>query len=623
MFVKKCDFKQVLKFLPLSLMLLMMLYSCLKEEEFVPNEAPALTAEQLKIRAAKAWFEQHLASAGQVADSITINSLRSGQGNSNGQGNGNGNGQGNGNNGNGNNGNGNNGNGQGNGNWNNGNNPRPKAKPKWEQARLGVDNVVEVPLETFEKISYARGTNATDEQLASAITQLVIVNNDGEPLAAFMHIVADSSYLAEKGYDLSQNYYKDLADDFSGMVFYTFLDGEFCNGWRYENGQITATISYDGNLTAPEIDDDIVSARFIGTDCNLITIEEYFQWCTLVIDTHSGNYRFWCDQPKLTGSYSFFECSGGISGGGGGIVPGNGGGNSGNNNNNDPPPAESYTVTVTASQGGTVSGGGIFTEGKTCSISARPNTGFVFYEWESSLGYTSKRMSFSFNVYTNETLTAHFLAASTYSDCDQNSNLNQNDSITKRINILKNEAQTLGYEVGRYEIVGPDGIPDIKYHTDYHPTHVTFPTPSPYYNYNWLFHTHIVGAIPPVPSHGDIFAIIQGYLQLRVRDDESYFAYGIVNANGTAYAITIGDPSAFQRFITDNDLYNEDAKWYGNLRDRLLKAGTNEQRSERILMEALRNSGLSVMRSRNSTPTNAGWQVVEWRNNSVATKPCN
>ncbi|MCL2098328.1 MAG: hypothetical protein FWH23_06175 [Bacteroidales bacterium] len=55
----------------------------------------------------------------------------------------------------------------------------------------------------------------------------------------------------------------------------------------------------------------------------------------------------------------------------------------------------------------------------------------------------------------------------------------------------------------------------------------------------------------------------------------------------------------------------------------ILKTGTNAGAAERIFVERLHSSGLSVMRSRNMPPANARWQVVEWRNNGVATKDCN
>ncbi|MCL2098330.1 MAG: hypothetical protein FWH23_06185 [Bacteroidales bacterium] len=575
------NFTQVFKPLPLCLLFLLMVFSCNKEkDEFAPPVDSALSEAETAIQAAKTWFYQQYASNGQPADSIPMYSLMN----------------------------------------DNGHSHNVKAKPMWEDAQLGVDKVVEVPLESYGKISYG-SPYATETQLESTITQLIIVNRDGEYVAALMHIIADSSYLEAQGYDLSCNYYKDLADDFSGKVFYTYLDGDFCNGWRYEDGQITGTVTYSGKLTVPDIEDGApVQAAILNSACITHVVVTWFRWCTDYYHAHSGDQWTSCDPWKIVDYDSYLICDFGGGGSPGGLGSGN------NNNNNDeeedtPPTPAIYTVTVTASQGGTAEGGGSFTEGQSCNISARPDAGFVFDRWESNHGYASTEMIYSFTVFTNETLTAAFVPASTYSDCGQRNSLNQNDTITGAINALKIDAQNVEVEVGRYEIIGPNGdiLPGYNTGTS---TKITFPTPSPDYNYNWLFHTHIVGGTP-VPSADDIFSICQGFLEQRVREDASSFAYGIVNANGTAYAVTIGDPSAFQRFIRDNDLSNPDALWYEDLNDRLVQAGTNAGATERIFVEALRNSGLSVMRSRNMTPTNARWQVVEWRNNGVATKDCN
>lgn len=69
-----------------------------------------------------------------------------------------------------------------------------------------------------------------------------------------------------------------------------------------------------------------------------------------------------------------------------------------------------YTITVNAdpAAGGTVSGGGTYTEGSTCVISAMPNSGYVFENWTLNGAEVSINPSYSFIVRRNATYIAHF-----------------------------------------------------------------------------------------------------------------------------------------------------------------------------------------------------------------------
>ena len=69
-----------------------------------------------------------------------------------------------------------------------------------------------------------------------------------------------------------------------------------------------------------------------------------------------------------------------------------------------------YTITLNAepANGGTVSGGGTYTEGYTCVISAMPNTGYVFERWTRNGTEVSTNPTYSFVVNRNATFVAHF-----------------------------------------------------------------------------------------------------------------------------------------------------------------------------------------------------------------------
>ena len=72
----------------------------------------------------------------------------------------------------------------------------------------------------------------------------------------------------------------------------------------------------------------------------------------------------------------------------------------------------SYTISVSADpiNGGTVTGGGAFHYGETCTVSATPNQNFTFTNWTENGNVVSTQASYQFNVTSNRTLVAHFTA---------------------------------------------------------------------------------------------------------------------------------------------------------------------------------------------------------------------
>ena len=72
-----------------------------------------------------------------------------------------------------------------------------------------------------------------------------------------------------------------------------------------------------------------------------------------------------------------------------------------------------YNITVSADPetGGTASGGGSFTYGQTCSLTATPNTGYAFVNWTKNGTVVSSNASYSFTVNDNGNYVAHFAVA--------------------------------------------------------------------------------------------------------------------------------------------------------------------------------------------------------------------
>ena len=72
----------------------------------------------------------------------------------------------------------------------------------------------------------------------------------------------------------------------------------------------------------------------------------------------------------------------------------------------------SYTIAVSAnpSSGGTVSGGGTYQQGQSCTVTASTNTGYTFLRWTENGSQVSTNANYTFTVSGNRTLVAQFQA---------------------------------------------------------------------------------------------------------------------------------------------------------------------------------------------------------------------
>lgn len=75
-----------------------------------------------------------------------------------------------------------------------------------------------------------------------------------------------------------------------------------------------------------------------------------------------------------------------------------------------------YTIAVNANptEGGTVTGGGEYSAGQSCTVTAAASTGYTFTNWTEGGNVASTNASYTFNVTGNRTLVANF-APNTYS----------------------------------------------------------------------------------------------------------------------------------------------------------------------------------------------------------------
>ena len=73
---------------------------------------------------------------------------------------------------------------------------------------------------------------------------------------------------------------------------------------------------------------------------------------------------------------------------------------------------QNYTISVSAnpSNGGSVSGGGTYQQGQSCTVTATANNGYTFTNWTENGSQVSTNSSYSFTVNSNRTLVANFTA---------------------------------------------------------------------------------------------------------------------------------------------------------------------------------------------------------------------
>lgn len=73
---------------------------------------------------------------------------------------------------------------------------------------------------------------------------------------------------------------------------------------------------------------------------------------------------------------------------------------------------QTYTISVSAdpSSGGSISGGGTYQQGQSCTVSASANSGFSFTNWTENGNVVSTNASYTFTVTSNRSLVANFTA---------------------------------------------------------------------------------------------------------------------------------------------------------------------------------------------------------------------
>jgi len=287
--------------------------------------------------------------------------------------------------------------------------------------------------------------------------------------------------------------------------------------------------------------------------------------------------------------------SGGSGGTGGtgdtgdtGTPPGSGG----PTNPPPPDPPVTYNVTVLATQGGSAGGGGTFTQGASCNISASPAASYVFYNWTGG-GVSSAANPYSFTVTGSCTITAHFMSKDTL--CAALAALLANDPAGFK-NRIDNLAPHLSdpNEWGYYQ--RPGETPVIKEGT---PKYWPF---KPSGSYTEIVHIHINEC--PFFSGGDIkmlFRMLNGG-----NINAETFRYGLL-VGSNYYFLHITDINAFTNFCN-----NHTAKKIDEAIQALPMSTANVFVAKMINFLKSKNAGLTmIMGYPNPNNTAIDWQVKD------------
>ena len=214
------------------------------------------------------------------------------------------------------------------------------AKPDWKAAKIREGGVVEIPLLTKTRRIFPSVKHPAVIDQTAAVTRLLILQDENVGYyAIIMRITGDANYLPKVNYRLDDNAYMNMRDDFSGFVFFSYLDGRFCDGWRYEQGKLTGRASYSGVLSIPETA-DLAEAIPLATRGGIYcVIHLYYGWTICAggegFGSSSCSDVYFAHTVCETALNEFFVPP--PDGGGGNYGDGGGGYVGGNYNNNYTP----------------------------------------------------------------------------------------------------------------------------------------------------------------------------------------------------------------------------------------------------------------------------------------------
>lgn len=174
--------------------------------------------------------------------------------------------------------------------------------PSWNHAKewkKGKYEVVEASLRSNTNvIFYDQDTynqkdklNKNDKKRIMNVGRTVILKNlETEEIISFnMVIIGSHDYILHQD-GLSNNSYLYREPQFDGMVLYFSLDGNFVNGWKYEKGKITKSLSPALNYTTTTPDNLSSATTRSSSNCYETTYPYTYYYCPPITRSLDDNW---------------------------------------------------------------------------------------------------------------------------------------------------------------------------------------------------------------------------------------------------------------------------------------------------------------------------------------------
>ena len=123
--------------------------------------------------------------------------------------------------------------------------------------------------ETFQEYETSK-----NEKLKSSFTRLVVRSDkkSKKKNGFLMTIIPSLEYFKATNFHPFHSTYLDVDKDFSGLIIYHNLDGSFSNGWKYQSGKITHTVS--------QVSGSDLNLKSGYYDCHIESYYEVYETCT-------------------------------------------------------------------------------------------------------------------------------------------------------------------------------------------------------------------------------------------------------------------------------------------------------------------------------------------------------
>ena len=186
-------------------------------------------------------------------------------------------------------------------------------KPNWSKSSTSIRGkweFVETLIQAEGSFGFAtkesveKYENLKNRDYLNSLSRLIVLKNSSsqKTYSFIMTIVGDLNYLEKNNFELWENSYLNLRKDFNGFVFYHDLTGKYVNGWSYEGGVPTKTVSFVDRGELP------IRIKTESTNCITYYIFSWVEGCTdwfQVGENSNGSISLtWittiCNDPTIT-----------------------------------------------------------------------------------------------------------------------------------------------------------------------------------------------------------------------------------------------------------------------------------------------------------------------------------